>query len=244
MTISVLPADNHHKLPSDARYLEDVLTSNVFGVLEAFPPSDLLLPWFSAATRMDGQSLEIDGPIRSAAMVFWPKCPAKRPGFIEPDLILALQTDRGRHVFLVEAKYHAGPSGWPTEDDDQLSGQLSLQWESLTRRMREDQLPGYGVVLRRSLVYITSHVSRPDDVLEPMAKELEPDGLAESFRAEAFWLSWRRLVPLLRSQPDKVLAVRLDQSLEDRGLSGFFGCRAPRSGGVDWAYASNEEAGS
>ncbi len=60
----MLAAQIHGKLKREEEYLEDLLTSNVFGSIQYIPPEDGLVPILSAAERVDGsQPLKLNWSI-------------------------------------------------------------------------------------------------------------------------------------------------------------------------------------
>ncbi|GEN09139.1 hypothetical protein SAMN05443572_105395 [Myxococcus fulvus] len=228
----MLAAELHGKLGdgTNARdRMEDILTSNVFGLLRCVEHSKLLIPWLSRCLRAEDSSPElIDEAIDRADIRFWPRLNQQ-----ELDVLILLHGSRGIHVVGVECKYESGKSG-------ALSDTSGTGLEASTPR--GDQLADYmnalaadavrprpyspEAVHRRSLIYLTAHASAPRDELEASLQFRHPTA-----SIDLYWLAWRQLTPLLPQEavgPDvSVLLSDLRRVLERRGLSTFTGWHAP-----------------
>lgn len=103
------------KVDRRVRRSEDVLTSNVFGMLAALAPGDGLVPWFCEARRLD--SVHLVDELTNHTYAFWPSLVLPDGRSCEPYLLLLPPNALGR-VGFVECKMFSGPSGRPTPDED------------------------------------------------------------------------------------------------------------------------------
>ena len=104
----MLRAELHGKLPREARYSEDVLTSNVFGFFEV-ADRRILQRYLQDALGIDTTVAEAE----EAIFTFWPSY----ADGTEPDLVLEV----GRWYLLVEAKLQ---SGFGQDQSDEEQNQL------------------------------------------------------------------------------------------------------------------------
>lgn len=215
----------HGKAPPSLRRQEDILTSCVFGSLEHVGAGFALAPWLRLATNLVGEPLSIsDHELEGAVPEFW-------PGFrlgderVEPDVAFDL-TDR---LLVLEAKFGAGPSGWPTSEQGPLGGQLGRQWRAAWVSPRRGQRS-------LSLLYVTAGWSMPRGEMEAMILEVEREHPDEGeFRRSLYWLSWRALPACLRAATqispdrDRNILNRLSRYLELSDLDTFEGVTIPAS---------------
>ena len=114
----MLQAEIKGKLP-EIQNAEDVLTSNVFGLLKYISQKDLLINMLACARTIKGkgflESIGVDLDDYSQEYLFWEKLSK----FGEPDLTIKFQTDRQPNLILgIEVKYYSPKHG--EGDDDQL----------------------------------------------------------------------------------------------------------------------------
>jgi hypothetical protein len=102
----------HGKLSREHENLEDVLTSNVFGILRYTDPRQALLPFLSSARSITGA----DNPLLSLAepltteLEFWRRL-AWSGGVCEPDVLLRINSGDGRRWLIgIEIKFRSGKS--------------------------------------------------------------------------------------------------------------------------------------
>ena len=114
------------KLSREQENMEDILTSNVFGLIKYLPPSEALIPFLKQAEDPEGCRPFED--LSSGVVVefeFWPMIEEAGCKRCEPDLILRIRDDNGLRLVFVEAKYLSGKSSEEdfsfTEPCDQLA---------------------------------------------------------------------------------------------------------------------------
>jgi hypothetical protein len=227
---AMIHAELRGKLGSDGsranERLEDLLTSNVFGLLRYLPLREGLLAFLERVRPIrDGEDRLIVpsepgwidvSSITEAGLTFWPSF--KKHG--QPDLLIRLRAaGHIRHMVLIEAKLFSGTSGSAGEEDgDQAEeqkpdpDQLVRYWQGL--RLQPEAVEGASC----SLVYLTSHRT------PPLAELLASSGRQPDMRLA--WLSWRDAWHVAHqhqlatgSQP----AVDLAALLAHKGFKEFIG---------------------
>ncbi|MGE6762146.1 hypothetical protein ACQKGO_29320 [Corallococcus interemptor] len=201
--------------------MEDVLTSNVFGLLRCLESPDLLVTWLKQSRpAVDGASPLVEGPVHSADIYFWQRVRAR-----EVDVLVLLRGPQGLHVIGIECKYESGKSNASRDDALDSAGssdQLSYYMDALGA----DALPSRPYrpeeVHRRSLLYLTGHAAMPRDALE-----VSLGSRRERSAIDLHWLAWRELAPHLPqgsgSGGMSCLLAQLRQVLDRRGLATFTG---------------------
>ncbi|NRD65272.1 hypothetical protein HRD49_26295 [Corallococcus exiguus] len=239
----MLAAELHGKLGDGTNAKdrkEDVLTSNVFGLLRCMESPDLLVTWLGESRpAVDGDSRLVTGPVHSADIHFWPRVRTR-----ELDVLVLLRGPRGLHVIGVECKYEWDKSNRPEDDTGDGEKDAAGSCDQLAYYMdalAADALPSSPYrpeeVHRRSLLYLTAHATMPRDDLEASLKARR-----EHSAIDLHWLPWRELTPLLpkdnRAHGLPRLLAELRQVLKRRKLATFTGWTdtAPR-----WRRPSQEQ---
>jgi len=123
------------KLSLKQENAEDILTSNVFGLLRYVSPQAGLLPFLACAKSVRGEcplGTSVDGRTADAVTAeydFWPRWPG-----CEPDVVLAIQHDERKFLVVVEAKYRSGKSSVafgleePSDDEPESEDQSESDW--------------------------------------------------------------------------------------------------------------------
>lgn len=175
------------KLSREQENMEDVLTSNVFGLLRLMPLADGLLPFLRDAMLPDGtKPLEQLADDADVEFDFWPRFAEANCHPCEPDVVLRI-TGKGRPLQLVwiEAKYLSGKSSEECPDDDRPNDQLAREWDNLVRVARREHVEPL-------LIYLTTDVGLPEREIAASESEYERKrGLDTAFTCA--WLSWRDL---------------------------------------------------
>jgi hypothetical protein len=243
----MIPALLHGKLSREQENMEDILTSNVFGVLKYLPPELILLPWLSKARSTDGLTLSSSGFLRSDVQAgydgydFWPQWKENECEFCEPDLALRLswpQPGAQRLVIGIEAKYFSGKSS--IADDQQLHpyDQLARQWDNLASIAQKENREPF-------LIYLTADFRLPADEILKSLKEFQRKRFGKQ-PFVCYWLSWRHLSALLdRIHSEQVPSYAIEL-LNDLGavlrrldltfFSGF--SRLTSINTVSWAFVA------
>lgn len=173
--------------------MEDLLTSNVFGVWRYLPVELGLKQFLTTAENLDGDRIGgIEQAVR-ANSEFWQRkdFPGCKPA--QPDVLIEIVcSDERRILLLVEAKYHSPKSSLRDESplpNDQLAKEMLV----LRREADLRHINRYG------LVYVTADSSMPIADLEEAIDELidkNRDGDRQSF----FWTTWYRLPAILADE--------------------------------------------
>lgn len=224
----MLAAELHGKLGdgTNARdRMEDVLTSNVFGLLRCMESPALLVTWLEKSRPAeDGAGCLVTGPVHSAGIHFWPRVRTR-----QLDVLVLLRGPQGLHVIGIECKYEWGKSNRfedDTADDEQDTAGSSDQLAYYMDALAADALPSRPYrpeeVHRRSQLYLTAHAVMPRDALEASLRARH-----EHTAIDLHWLSWRKLTPLLPKVSEasglQCLLAELRQVLERRRLASFTG---------------------
>lgn len=164
--------------------VEDVLTSNVFGVLSYLPPEYGLIPFLKKGVNLHGEHPDFLDNRGDPDYLFWPKT----TGFNrEPDLLVLF----GNEVAInIECKYHSGKHNRLIEEpEEEISNgdQLAEQYYDLLK----GNLP-FSVGGERYLFYITKHFVLPTTELQESEALLAELGCEHTVK-RMFWLSWRSL---------------------------------------------------
>ena len=183
--------------------MEDVLTSNVFGLLRYVQPQEGILKYISLAEDKGGKrpleclsSLK-ELPEQSIKYEFWPWWKESDCIGCEPDLVISIKIpDKEDLLLLIEAKYLSGKSSEADESCDAPTDQLAKEWHDLSVMAKSNESP--------ILIYLTAHYAYPREDIKNAVSELRkkrPD------KAEPviYWLSWRHLHQVCENSPSLVL---------------------------------------
>lgn len=223
----------HGKLSREQENLEDILTSNVFGVLRYLEPMSGLVPFLRDARSPDdvpNPLLALSDPVQ-ASLEFWPALQGRRGGFCEPDVLIRLDgASKQRWLVGVEVKYRSGKSssGEPL-DSVHLTDQLAREWDALVRVAEGE---------RRApmLIYLTAEFGMPRDALWESGREYQRLGGQEgAFRC--FWLSWHRLPAVFAKTSAGQIGEDLLALADRLGFGYFHGFSSVPSGiQVNWFF--------
>ena len=193
------------KLSREQANMEDILTSNVFGLLRYVSPELGLFRFLGEATTCEGDRrldrLRDECAVQrdSVAYEFWPLWPGRNGAAgCELDVVIHVPCDRGSSYLIgIEAKYRSGKS---SEGDERARGptdQLAREWHALAREAKNCQA-------QPVLIYLTADVSCPHDQLKASIADCRKDaaGLADPLIT---WLSWRCLRRLFLHAADSHL---------------------------------------
>jgi hypothetical protein len=230
----MLPALIHGKLSRDQENMEDLLTSNVFGILRYLPTADVILSFLSKASSLNGQcpltSLSVQSKVN---FEFWPWLTAPSCAGCEPDVLLRIDSPAGgSYLVLIEAKYRSGKSSkadliddsanFDTETSDEVKDQLAREWQQLNfLASKESRNP--------VLIYLTAHMSFPREEIQASERELFARGKTE---ATMCWLSWRHLATIVSKNRGSELLEDLLLMLQRLNLIFFQGFSPFRQ--FDW----------
>jgi hypothetical protein len=190
----MLHAMLHGKLARQEEGMEDLLTSNAFGLLKYVPAHIALLPFLGAARdALSGLRLGswLDGVAAVEKWSFWPTLCSAGCQPCEPDVDLTLShSDGSRTRLLVEAKYRSGKSSFASGEAGPPNDQLAREFDNLRVAAQADRIDRCGVI------YLTADVACPRAEIEESAREyLAKRGAMPML----FWLSWRTLPDVLNT---------------------------------------------
>ena len=225
----------HGKLSRKQENMEDVLTSNVFGLLRYVSPELGLFKFLAEATTCEGdqplQDLVSECVVRRDAIKyeFWPFWSGGNGDVgCELDVAVFIPCDDARPYLLgIEAKYRSGKSSEGDEEADCPTDQLAREWHGLVQRARS-------CGARPVLVYLTADVNCPADQIASSIGDCRRHA-AGSTEPVIVWLTWRRLPALFRQDPDRHLSdiARLAKSLN---LVFFEGMTELAAFCIDWHF--------
>ncbi|MGD0783714.1 MAG: hypothetical protein ABSA30_12725, partial [Candidatus Aminicenantales bacterium] len=182
----------HHKLTDKQENMEDILTSNVFGLLKYARPECGLFRFLARAQTLDGHfplaDLVARGDTQPARVEyeFWPGWMTENCEPCQPDVVVNI-CSASRLVVCIEAKYWSGKSSLAAEDKDddedegdlgddagadfdeggngrRPSDQLAKEWSHLVARATK-------LDARPVLIYLTADLSCPRDELRDSIKD-------------------------------------------------------------------------
>lgn len=200
----------HGKLSRDQENMEDILTSNVFGILKYLPPGVALVPFLRKVSGPKGDYPLADLPLDiHVKYEFWPWLGKLDPTGCEPDVLLRIDCRDGKRILaLIEAKYRSGKSS--KEEEEESQSEKSTQEQSATvtvtpeinqlEKPVKDQLSREWRNLRRLagkesaepvLIYLTADFACPTKDIEASQEALKGE------KGKISWLSWRHLPSLI-----------------------------------------------
>ncbi|MDE2039668.1 MAG: hypothetical protein KGO96_05705 [Elusimicrobia bacterium] len=224
----------HGKLSREQENLEDILTSNVFGLLSYLPPVEGLIPFLYHAQTLDGER-PFEGPMDNVRVEyeFWPRYAESGCNPCEPDVELRIsRSNRKKILALVECKFLSGKSGIEDHADEDIvvperrppTDQLAREWDNLNKRAAQEQSTPV-------LIYLTADVGMPREDLEDSRLAIERSG-ERTFNC--CWLSWRQLYEVRSEAPIitdlKALLKRLNL-IFFHGISDFTPAEP-----IDWQF--------
>lgn len=229
------------KLSRTQENMEDILTSNVFGLLKYLPPEDALFPFLSRAQTLNGLR-PFENPVSGATIEFkfWPWHEEHGCNGCEPDVELRITFPDGTKTYIfIECKYFSGKSGEEDQDGEATSlepaqvpsiDQLARQWENLISLAKRDGA-------KPLLIYLTRDVGLPRKELEASERAVRSKSRTDTF--SCCWLSWHQLYEIEANTESSIL-MDLRALLERlnlvffRGFSEFVPIRE-----FDWHFTSH-----
>ncbi|RLD97778.1 MAG: hypothetical protein DRI92_05055 [Aquificota bacterium] len=173
------------KLSHDLENMEDILTSNVFGLIKYLPPKLLLFPFLRVAKTIKGDlPLKTISDDLSSQLIFWPFLNETNCRPCEPDLLLNLSdgTGKTRYSILIEAKFHSGKSSYP-DSSDFPNDQLAREYDNLQKYSENvGSIP--------VLIYLTADYGMPRGSIEESISEYTAK---RGNTPTIAWISWQHL---------------------------------------------------
>jgi hypothetical protein len=225
----VLQAILRGKLSRDNEQIEDILTSNVFGLLK-YSVTAPLLKFLSLARTPDGtvplERVASYGDKVQINWEFWPYWSIGGCLPCEPDVVLTLRVaGQAPTLVLIEAKLNSGKSR--LADDAKVPvDQLAREWDNLLAQAQD-------IEAQPVLVYLTGHFSMPRfEIRESEQEYIEMRGSCPIIA----WLSWRDLLPILRRHQENGILDDLVALLERMDLTYFQGIRPVIPVEFEWRF--------
>ena len=219
-------AQIRNKLTRQEEQMEDLLTSNVFGLWRYLPAELGLLQLLETAKNCEGQGIPMPYEVAETHLDFWPWLREGASKGCEPDVLIDLVGSDGKKcLVLIEAKHLSGKSSIATNVTDEPLPTDQLAREMLNLRL----LAQRNSADSHALVYVTSDAGLPIKDLSDAITELTDKtgvGSADQF----YWTSWRVLPQILRAVElsardpvEKKLVGDLRIILDQMGLDYFRG---------------------
>ena len=219
-------AQIRNKLTRKEEQMEDLLTSNVFGLWRYLPAELGLLQLLETAKNCEGQGIPMPYEVAETHLDFWPWLREGASKGCEPDVLIDLVGSDGKKcLVLIEAKHLSGKSSIATNVTDEPLPTDQLAREMLNLRL----LAQRNSADSHALVYVTSDAGLPIKDLSDAITELTDKtgvGSADQF----YWTSWRVLPQILRAVElsardpvEKKLVGDLRIILDQMGLDYFRG---------------------
>jgi hypothetical protein len=239
----------HRKLTVQQENMEDILTSNVFGMLQYAPPKEGLFRFLARAriAAGDGTYLfplqDLSGGSETVSYEFWPDWQVRegnRERRIQPDVALHIRDSNGTsYLVAIEAKYHSGKSSEAEladvkegEENDQEADESGSQVETKAVSIEcADQVAREWIALvdeakvRKAnpiLIYLTAGFSYPKEQILASAKDYRRR-LPNSPKPTICWLSWRELADLFDAAAEHPILGTIARMIEQMGLTFFQG---------------------
>jgi hypothetical protein len=230
----MLQALLQNKLTRNEEDMEDLLTSNIFGLLKYVPAETALIPWLQMAVNptLPEQSCTWLNDVGSVSeWSFWPRMCETDCMPCEPDVLLKFTHLDGQQTWLlIEAKYHSGKSSTASEDGLPPYDQLAKEYDNLARAA---EVAG---VSRFAVIYLTTEMGFP--ALE-IAESLNEYQRKRGFVPGIYWLSWRMLSDVIVDASNPIL-LDLRQFLAHLDLLMFRRVRTP-IGKIDWSFSVSKQ---
>ena len=220
----------HGKLSSKQENMEDVLTSNVFGMLQYVAPDAGVIPFLSRAKTMDGNAplayiKDLPAANISVSYRFWP-----RWSHCEPDVVLDISiADRLSYLIVIEAKHRSGKSSEADDVELRPNDQLAREWLDLSEEA--DRL-----LARPLLVFLTADICCPKSEIQDSIDEYSHKRSADARTPLNCWLSWRELPGLFGRLPHLTPLRDIARMAEKLNLTFFQGFEDLSPFHIDWTF--------
>jgi hypothetical protein len=219
------------KLSREQENMEDILTSNVFGLLQYVPPEMGLFKFLAKAETIEGErplavfSGARVGEFRVISFSLWPKWRG-----CEPDVVLHVGSDdRSSYLVCIEAKYLSGKSSEADGFEQRMNDQLAREWVHLV-----DKAEAFHA--QPVLVYLTADAGCPKSQIQDSLDEYRKKCPTNSHVPLICWLTWRELPGLFGDHSERPLAD-IARMADRMGLIFFQGITQVASVIADWIFA-------
>lgn len=190
----MLQAMLHGKLTREEEGMEDLLTSNTFGLIKYLPPEAVLIPFLSLAKDpLQKYNLAnlLKGNLKADRFCFWPTLVHPDCIICEPDVDILFSHDNGTKTWvLIEAKYRSGKSSGAIPGTEKPNDQLAREFDNLKSISQKEGITRY------ALVYLTKDYTCPEIEIQDSAEEYESK---RDSKPNLYWLTWRVLYDVLET---------------------------------------------
>jgi len=239
-------AQLHNKLTRSEEDMEDLLTSNVFGIWSYLPIEVAeigLLELLGTAQRLDGRRFAGPDKLEAIDLKFWPWLQEGDAKGAEPDVLIELtSSDLRKWLLIIESKYLSPKSSFPDKNDPRPNDQLAREMHNLRRMALKRGFDEY------ALIYVTAHTLVPRDDITEAIHELAlktSDSASDKF----YWTTWRRLPSILNTvissceEPFCTLLSDLQTIVLRLGLTFFEGMivKGWSLGDHSWVFRQSEK---
>jgi len=236
----------HGKLTSRQENMEDILTSNVFGMLQYVTPGRGLFRFLALARTPETHekhSYPLQNLIGESYAVeyrFWPTWQER-----EPDVELRIKSsDADLYLIGIEAKYRSGKSSEAEADDveqetreeilRECTDQLTFEWNELVHEAESWNS-------KPVLIYLTADFGCPIEQIRASLKEHKrkrPNLPAPTI----YWLSWRELPDLFGKEPKGSILLAIASMAEKMELTYFRGLTKVAPIAARWKFDAPSQA--
>lgn len=221
------------KLSREQENMEDILTSNVFGLMRYLPFNQGVIPFLKKSVPFVGECAHLFEYLSDDVDVeyeFWPRWSEPGCRACEPDLVLRIQAGARLCLICIEAKFRSGKSSMTDseqgEHENNSGDQLVREWENLWRiTKREKRHDAF-------LIYLTADYGKPIWDMNASASAAKDDRFGRSL----YWLSWRHLTHLFPFNTSSHVLNDLNAMVNRMGFFFFEGIHAYPLPSYTWQF--------
>jgi hypothetical protein len=215
--------------------MEDVLTSDVFGLIKYIDPDLILKDILNASVSFSDKKSFNVMKIIEASYYFWPKISFTYNGRCkvrEPDVVIILKgEDQTETAIIVEVKYRSGKSNIieQQEQDDESHVRDQLVEELMAVYSKDlscevtlaEKLERCG---QKYLLYVTGHTMFPESDIVETATSIKDNHITEFSISSMYWVSWYTIYNLIKKSASiNPILQDLSMLLESKGFTPFNG---------------------
>lgn len=243
----MIQAQLHGKAPSELTWSEDILTSNIFGLLKYLSTPETTVDILRCSFNLDNRSLVIPDDTERIIYFFWPRLLNS-----EPDLVLLLDSSHGTHVIGIEAKYLSGKSSSEdlnVEEDDRNNRQRDQLAREIEDLFEPENYQLLGIskerILSINMIYLTLESYMPREELQDTINSLRNQENQVDGKEVLFWLSWKSIHGVLRERimqgSDGYIKDDLLKYLTRKDLISYSGYSVRSVLPVSWNYSREKQ---
>lgn len=199
--------------------MEDVLTSNVFGVFKYLDNKKVMEGFLNSSENVNDEPFSYITNINNWQFYFWPRLNNGR----EPDLLIqGFENDVLKINIVIEAKYMSGKSDCEYIENVRTGDQLADEYTGLINEGWRTEGIDNSKIVNNVLFYITNHYKNPKKDIEESIDIFEKNNSRIKFKI--YWTSWRRLSIIISnnissySQGQREMLIDLRSLLIKKGI--------------------------